>query len=347
MRVLVTGGTGFVGACAVAALRRAGHRVRVLARSMSRVEPALGQYGRALLDDVEVAVGDVLDEPAVRRAVSGCDAVVHAAAVYSLDPRRADEMRRTNVRATELVLAEALRERCDPVVHVSSTVALTRFGGSGPDLPLGDVVYPYSISKRESERVARRLQALGEPVVCVYPGAVWGPGDHYLGEQAERLRWLARGVFPLWPPGGFHCVDVRDVAAVLVAVLEPGRGPRQVVVPGHHVDGAALFGALERVQGRRRPRVVLTGRLLRPLASLTGLLQRPLPMRWRYPAEREGIEIALRDTRFDDSVAREELGVQPRDWEQVLADSLQWLVDEGHLGSRYGPRERRATSDGL
>ena len=56
-------------------------------------------------------------------------------------------MRRTNERAAELVLTRAVERGLDPVVHVSSTVALTRRGGSGPDLPLGDVTMPYTASK--------------------------------------------------------------------------------------------------------------------------------------------------------------------------------------------------------
>jgi nucleoside-diphosphate-sugar epimerase len=101
--------------------------------------------------------GDALDEPAVARAVDGCEAVVHAAAVYSFDPRRATEVRRTNLRAAELVLRQAVAQGLDPVVHVSSTVALTRYGGSAAPLPLGDIVLPYIQSKIDSERVAREL----------------------------------------------------------------------------------------------------------------------------------------------------------------------------------------------
>jgi hypothetical protein len=48
----------------------------------------------------------------------------------------------------------------------------------------------------------------------------------YRGDQSERLRWILIGWFPLWPRGGMHLVDVRDVATVIAAVLHPGHGPR-------------------------------------------------------------------------------------------------------------------------
>ena len=101
-----------------------------------QVPASLGPLG---LEVTDIVVGDVRDDDVVSQAIEGCEAVVHAAAVYSLDPRRAAEMRRTNARATELVLGRAVDRGLDPVVHVSTTVALTRYGGSGPDLPLGDI----------------------------------------------------------------------------------------------------------------------------------------------------------------------------------------------------------------
>ena len=98
----------------------------------------------------------------------GCQAAVHAAAIFSLDPRRAEDMRRTNALATELVLGGAVSRGLDPVIHVSTTVALARYGGSGPDLPLGDIDLPYAQSKIASEKIARGLQAEGAPVAMIY-----------------------------------------------------------------------------------------------------------------------------------------------------------------------------------
>src|SRR5262245_61379748 len=101
MPVLVTGGTGYVDAHSIAALERARHRIRVLARSPEKVAAALGPLG---VGDVETSVGDVTDPAAVERALTRCDAVVHAASVFSLDARRADEMNSVNVRGTDIVL---------------------------------------------------------------------------------------------------------------------------------------------------------------------------------------------------------------------------------------------------
>ena len=337
MKTLVTGGTGFVGARVVATLLEDGHQVRLLVRRPEQVATSLAPYGVSP-EQVEVVVGDILDEVSVSTALAGCEAVVHAAAVYSMDTRRADEVQRTNRRATELVLETACAQGSDPVVHVSSTVALTREGGSDPTLPLGDVELPYTRSKIASEQVARTLQEAGHPVVSVYPGGVLGPYDPYRGEQSERLRWQARGTFPLYPRGGMHMVDVRTVADVVTAVLEPHRGPRRYVVPGHHVDAARLYKTLATVQGRRRPYVSLPTPVLRTMTRQMDVVQRRLPGRLHMPTDPEGVEILVRDTRLHDEPGRRELGVEPVPFEQSVRDTLQWLVDAGRLPRRFAPR---------
>ena len=229
MRVLVTGGTGFVGSHTVAALAAAGHEVRLLVRSPDRIAPALAPHG--ISGDVDHRVGDVTDADAVEAALSGCDAVVHAAAVYNLDSRAYRATRATNVAGAQTVLTAAVAHGCDPVIHVSSTVALLRKRATvSPDSPLSRVRTVYVRSKVESEAVARRLQAEGAPVVIVQPGGVLGPHDPHLSDQVSRLREILRGRYPMWPAGGYHAVDVRDVAAVHAAVMRPGAGTS--AVPG-------------------------------------------------------------------------------------------------------------------
>jgi dihydroflavonol-4-reductase len=332
MRVLVTGGTGFLGSHATAGLVRTAHDVRLLVRRPQQVAASLSPLG---VDATDVVEGDVLDEPAVARALDGCDAVVHAAAIFSVDPRRADAMRRTNVRATEIVLGQAAERGLDPVVYVSSAVALTRNGGSGPDLPLSDLDLPYTRSKTDAERFARRLQDDGVPVVSVYPGAVHGPHDPYVSDNNNRLRWLARRLFPIWSAGGLHMVDVRDTAAVIAAVVEPGRGPRRYVVPGHHVRAKQLYGTLREVMGRRYPYVALPAAVSGPATRLIDVVQRRLPERWHYPADHEGAQLILRDTRLDDHDTRRDLAIEPRPFGQTLADTIHWMAESGHLPARY------------
>jgi dihydroflavonol-4-reductase len=123
VQILVTGGTGFVGGHCVAALLDAGHEVVLLARERSRVAAALTPL-RITDERVHVVLGDVLDRDAVERAVSDAEALLHAANVFTFHAAHAERMRRVNVDGTRIVLESAVAGGLDPVVHVSTTLAL-------------------------------------------------------------------------------------------------------------------------------------------------------------------------------------------------------------------------------
>ena len=193
MRVLVTGGTGYVGSHTVAALVEGGHEVRLLVRDPRRVTAALTPLGLQA-GDLDTIMGDVTDPAAVDRAVRDCGAVVHAGSVYSLDSRDARRIRQVNVRGTDLVLGAAHRAGLDPIVYVSSTAALLRPNGRTltPDSPVGHPPGPYLGAKAEAERVARRYQEAGAPVVITYPGGCLGPHDPHLGPGSGRRATSSR-----------------------------------------------------------------------------------------------------------------------------------------------------------
>src|SRR5215472_1872032 len=285
--VLVTGGTGYLGSHAVAALAGAGHRIRVLARSAEKVPAVLGPLG---VEGVETAVGDVTEPAAVERALAGCDAVVHAASVFSLDARRADEVSAVNVRGTEVVLGAADRLGLDPIVHVSSELALlppTAGDVLTPDSPVKRPPWPYCRSKADSELVARKYQQLGAAVVSVMPAAVWGPDDPHFGEGATRATNVLKNRYPIVMPGGMQIADVRDLAAVLAAAMTPGRGPRSYMVAGHYISLPDLIRTLAELTGRRLRFATFPAWFLAIFGRAADLVQRGV--RTRLPWDGEGI----------------------------------------------------------
>jgi nucleoside-diphosphate-sugar epimerase len=323
MRVLVTGGTGYVGAHTVRALVAAGHEIRLLVRSPDRIRPALEPLDVPAPPHV---VGDVTDPVAVRRALDGCHAVVHAANVYAFDGRRAHEMASVNPRSTELVLGTAHELGLDPIVHVSSYVALLPPSGGRPltgRSPVGTPAGPYARSKASAETVARRLQEAGAPVVITHPGAVWGPHDPHLGETARVAVTILRGRLPVFPPGPMAVVDVRDVAVAHAAVVQPGRGPRRYLLVAEDVPFTDLVGILRRATGRRLPGVVLPHPVARRIVAGP-----------RVPGALEGAWYAVQRARCDSTEARRDLRVTFRTAEESVVDTVLWLAQHGHLAPR-------------
>jgi nucleoside-diphosphate-sugar epimerase len=342
LRILVTGGTGFVGSHSVAALIAAGHDVRLLVRSPDRIAPALRPLG--VIAAVDHTVGDVTDPASVKRALRGCDAVLHAAAVYDLDARARPAIARTNVAGAETVLRAAVEAGCDPVVHVSSTAALLRRRATvTPDSPLSAFPGVYIRSKVASEAVARALQDEAAPVVIVQPGGVLGPHDPHRGDQTRRLRDIMRGRYPLLPSGGYHAVDVRDVARVHAAVITRGAGPRRYLVPGTFVDGGTMYATLRALTGRRLPLLVVPSGAMLPLAWTMSAVQRITPFHLR--ADYEGLVFVRSGTRCDDSRAREEFGIQPRPLAETYRDTIRWLHQTGQITASQAGHATSAERD--
>lgn len=333
MLVTVTGGTGFVGSHSIAALLRDGHRVRMLVRNEEAVAPALTPLG---VDpgQVDLHVGEVTNEAAVRHAVRGSDGVLHAASVFSFDSRDRRRIREVNAHCTALVLDAAKASGASRVVYVSSVGALmpSRRRPLTEDSPVGKPRETYLASKAAAEVIARQHQDAGEPVAISYPPALLGPHDPHLGDQTTRLRNVLRGLMPLWPLGGFPVGDVRDTAELHAALLSqraPERG--RFFAPGHYLRTRQYLRELRQVTGRALPTGYLPATTMLPVGLLTGLLQRVWP--FHIPAEYGAVYTCFCATRVDDS-AGVPLGIQPRPAAATMADTVRWLHQRGLLSNR-------------
>ena len=319
MRVMITGATGFIGGHTAALAVEAGHQVRALVRSAERLEDTMAGFGLPAVDHV---VGDMTDPAAVAAALEGAEAVIHCAAVVSLDPRDDAQMIEKNAAGARLVLEQAVEMGLDPVVHVSSTIALFE-PGAGPltvDHPPSSADFAYSRAKSESEVVARGLQADGAPVAIVYPSGVIGPpAGTAFGETGEgTARFIASGVIPT-RRATVSITDVRDLASLLVALLEPGKGPRRVMCGGHLLDMNRLAGIYRELTGRRFPIAPVPPGALRGMGRVLDTVRRVVP--FGAAMNEEGMTVVTHwEGTVDSDLAA--LGIELRDPEESFADSL-------------------------
>jgi UDP-glucose 4-epimerase len=166
----------------------------------------------------------------------------------------------------------------------------------------------YSRSKAESEQVARRYQEQGAPVVITYPGGVIGPHDPYLGESNRTMAEFATSGMTM--RGGGMWVDVRDVAKVHAAVMEPGRGPRRYMITGHYIALPDLTAALREIAAHPGRIVVLPASAAQAIGRMADLVQHIVP--GRVPLGYEGMWIAALQPHCDDSRTVTELGITTR-----------------------------------
>lgn len=331
MRVLVTGGTGFVGAHTAAALARAGHELRLLVRDPQKAGRVLAVHGIGACDVVR---GDVTDAAGVTAATEGCDAVLHAAAVVSLDAHRGDEVYRTNLRGTQNVLGAAREHGVRSLVYVSSAGALFTPGGPpiGPDTPVADADSAYMRSKADTDRLARRLVDDGLPVRISYPVGVVGPDDPGLSESNQMLKTMFRDFVPI-TSSGVNLVDVRDLALVHVALVEGRVPPGRYVVGGTFLSWADLANLLESLTGREARRVRIPGVVLRGMGRVLDVVKRFRDV--DLPITREAMIFATQWPGADGSATAAATGIADRPVAESVADAARWLAATGHLRPQH------------
>lgn len=234
MKILVTGANGHLGTNLVSDLIGAGHTVRGTVRASS--DTARAKHLHAL-GPIELVEADLNQPDGLAAAMSGQDAVVHAAAVYALyAPGREDEIIRASVNGAEVALRAAHKAGVTRVVMTSSVVALPLALPGGPAVAEGDWALdtrvPYVRAKTEGEKRAWQVAAeLGLDFATVLPGACGGPGFQRNTPTIDFIEAILNGALQLGaPPFNYPYVDVRDVARAHRMVIESGAKGRFIAI---------------------------------------------------------------------------------------------------------------------
>jgi dihydroflavonol-4-reductase len=325
MRVLVTGAAGLVGGAVVRELMARGHAVRALVRPTADLANLDGS-------GAELARGDVLDRGSVVTALTGCDAVVHAAGVATMGEAERARLLPVNAGGVEVVLGAALELGLSRAVLTSSTAALggskvPRVADEDTTSSAETVGIDYFVSKKRGEEVAFDLAARGLPVVVVRPAFVLGPGDVY-GSSSSIVLQLARRRVPAYVQGGASFCDVRDVARGHVEALLHGRPGEAYILGGHNLTMDEFVERVCRLAGVPPP-----PRVPYRLALLATRAQRLLSrVGGPPPAASDDLLAASRLYTFVTSArAQRELGYTLRPVEESIRDTLRWYVERGAL----------------
>jgi dihydroflavonol-4-reductase len=229
LRVFVTGATGFVGSHVARELRERGAEVR----------------------DERV---DLLDAAALERAVVGCEAVVHVAALYSYDADPA-LIEAVNVDGTRNVLEACARKSVRRLLHTSTAGTCGpvpgRVATEADDPPPWELEVAYKRTKLAAERLA-----LAAGAVVVNPTTPVGDGDRKPTPTGRMIAGVATGrIRGYVQTTGLNVVDVRDVARGHALALERGEPGERYLLGGVDLPLGDLFAAIAALAGRPCPRV--------------------------------------------------------------------------------------------
>ncbi|HEU5167604.1 MAG TPA: NAD-dependent epimerase/dehydratase family protein [Chitinophagaceae bacterium] len=252
-KVLVTGGSGFIGAYIIKELIEKGYAVRAIRRSNKLpffITPDI-------LNKVEWVAGDVLDVISLNEAIQGVDAIIHSAALVSFDKKERKQMYNTNVDGTANVVNLSLENGIKKLVHISSISALGRTT-TGEHVNEekkwvdGKLNSHYGISKNKAEMEVWRGMGEGLDAVIINPSTVLGFGNWHDSSCAifkntyKGSPWYTNGV------NGF--VAVEDVAKLAVLLMESNITEERFIINHENWEFKKLFDAIADGFGQKHPK---------------------------------------------------------------------------------------------
>lgn len=333
MRVMMTGGTGFAGSHTVRAYLAASHSVRLLVRDPGKVRRVFDPL-EIEIPEADIVAGDITDADSVERAMQGCDAVYHGAALVEMKRALAERVLSTNRRGVELVVGGAVKRGLPSIVYVSSS-SIFFTPGCGPlrlDLPVAPGSTAYAQSKAEAEHEVRRMQEAGAPIRVSYPTGIIGPDDPGLSDanQAIYTFFKQTGVNT---SSGFQIVDVRDLAALHLRLLELPEGAHRYMAAGPMLSWPETYQTIDDVTGGRLLRFRVPGPLFRAMGSVGDLIKHVYD--FSFPLTRDAMEYATRWPGCSAEETTRELGITFRDAHETYRDAVRWLYDAGHLSAKH------------
>lgn len=294
-KIIVLGGTGFVGRSLVHALQAAGHRVDVLSRNRE-LQRELGVY-----PDVRTLSTNVYDGAALARRFAGADVVVNLVGVLQNNGFGGKDFQHAHVALTETVIAAMKQAGVPRLLQMSS-------------LRAGEGDSHYLRSRGQAEA---KVKASGLAWTLFQPSVIFGPGDGLFCRFAPLLKIAP--VLPLARAGArFQPVYVKDVASAFVRALERPDSVGKI----YPLVGPKTLSLAELV--RWTAQILGVRRLVLPLPGLFGYLQGlafdPLPAGLKPFSSDNYKSLAL------DSVSERngltELGIRPTPMELVVPEYI-------------------------
>ena len=320
-RILITGGTGFLGTHIVRNFLAYGEtNLKVMA---SRVPEWMKDAG------VKAVEGSVTDREDVAKACKNVSAIFHLAGKVSRDNDDAASMNKIHLEGTRLLCEAATDAGVQTMVMASSsgTIAVSE------DEQIVDETFPqpieiltrwaYYASKYYQERAAlENFKSEGQKLVIMNPSLLLGPDDERLSSTKPVLDFLGKKI-PYTPSGGLNFVDARDAAAAFVAALEKGQHQEKYLLGAANMTFEQFFGRLERLSGISAPMLKVPKKLAMAGSTVISSIYK----NWgkASPVMPNEVEQAEYFWYFDSTKAEEELGFAPRDPQETLQDTITYL----------------------
>lgn len=316
MRVLVTGGTGFVGRNLLYHLYEQGHDITLLHRPTSKLID--------LPEGIRRVTGELTRPETIRGCCEGIEWVFHVAGDVTWGRRLRKRMFANNLEGTKNMIAEAERAGVKRFVYTSSAAAVglpdseqpadETFPFNGYELNVG-----YAIAKRQAEEAVLARAAEGFPAVVVNPTVIIGVRTY----TSSFFAAVAKGRLRIAPDSGVNLVDVEDVARGHLLAAEKGKVGERYILGGSNLSFLEAFQKIAGAAGNQG-RIRLLGRQVALPLSL--LAEAAAMLSGREPALAWDLaKLSGRKLYYSSGKAARELGYSPTPFEETVEKTVRWL----------------------
>ena len=322
---LITGSSGHVGSNLIRELSKQDYKIRCIDFD--------GDYRAYEGFDVEVIKGDITNKESLHSVFKNVDIVFHTAALINLDRRYEKQIRQVNVEGTRNVCEAAVKAGVKKLIHFSSVDAFYRFPIEEPLLESRSLIddpnaVPYDLSKADGQKIVLEFCEKDLDASIIHPTSIVGPNDFKPGLPMQEMVNLANGKRKLLPNWGYNFVDVRDLCITAISAVKLGRTGQNYIVGGEY----HLYSYIAELKKQQLGRTVLLA-TIPDFVSYLGL-----PYEYIKSLITRKPRVLTIDTLHTgktgnkvvpSTLAREELGHNPRPLEETIYDMVSFFQKRG------------------
>lgn len=339
---LITGACGHLGSALCTLLINSGKKVKALALESDDIT-----YIHSL--GAEVTIGDVCKIETLESFFNNTEEaiLIHCAGIVDITDTIYEKLKDVNVNGTRNIIEMALKKSVSKMIYVSSVHAIpeasegkliTETNHFNPD----DVIGAYAKTKAEATQlVLDNIKNNNLPAIIVHPSGIIGPYSGKSNHLIQLIKNYLNGKLSYCVKGGYDFVDVRDVAAGIVAALEYGKTGECYILSGKYCTIKNLLEDLKNLFGGKKVKTVpmWLAKLFIPAMSLKAKRKKMKPLYTDY-----SLKTLLSNGNFSHKKASDELNYHPRNLISTLTDTVNWLIKKGEILTKKSCLKNKAVS---
>ncbi len=318
--ILVTGGSGVVGAQVIKKLIEQKIAVRATKRSSSDIS-----WTSDINNSIEWVECDILDLPTLDKSFEGITHVVHCAAIVSFNNSIDSQMHQVNIEGTKNILALCQKHNVKKLVYISSVAALGRASNAtiiseNTKWEYSSLNTAYANSKYLAELEVWRAQEEGLSTVILNPSVIIGPGNW--NSSSLHLFAYVKKEKPLYPIGSINYVDVRDVAKITNHFLFDATQGERFILNAGLLSYKNLFSLIAKNLNKKAPSLrispplaIFVAYILRIIRFFTGI---------KFNITKEAVKLSQLSVLFSSKKIEKTLSYKFR----PVEDSIQWTCKQ-------------------